>query len=108
MAAVFWLRDSLSACVGVEVRKLIVPYAENDMSLSFPRLYPILDASFLPKQNRETFLIQLVSELVDAGVTLLQYRNKQGDEKEILTDAAAIKDAASAQLKLIMNDHPAL
>lgn len=78
------------------------------MSWQFPILYPILDASFLPVPGRGAFLAQLVSELADAGVTLLQYRNKQGAEDEILADAAVIRRAAPATLRLMMNDSPAL
>lgn len=91
-----------------KIQCLVFGYAEADMSFSLPRLYPILDASFLPAQNRETFLVRIVSELADAGVTLLQYRNKQGSDDEILADAAVIRDAATVQLKLVMNDRPDL
>jgi thiamine-phosphate pyrophosphorylase len=78
------------------------------MPFSLPPLYPILDASFLPNENRREFLHQLVSGLADAGVTLLQYRNKQGSETEILADAAIIRAAAGPALKLILNDFPQL
>jgi thiamine-phosphate pyrophosphorylase len=74
------------------------------MPFSLPPLYPILDASFLPGENRAEFLRQIVSELGDAGVTLLQYRNKLGSDAEILADAAVIKEAAASRLMLIMND----
>jgi thiamine-phosphate pyrophosphorylase len=74
------------------------------MSFSLPLLYPILDASFLPVENRFVSLKQLVAGLSDAGVTLLQYRNKLGTDAEILSDAAIIKDAAASRLTLIMND----
>jgi thiamine-phosphate pyrophosphorylase len=74
------------------------------MSFSLPSLYPILDASFLPAENRAEFLGQLVSGFADAGVTLLQYRNKLGSDAEILSDAAVIEQAAASRLKLIMND----
>lgn len=78
------------------------------MSWQFPILYPILDASFLPVSGRDAFLAQLVSGLTDAGVTLLQYRNKQGAEDEVLADAAVIRRTAPATLRLMMNDSPAL
>lgn len=74
------------------------------MSFSLPPLYPILDASCFPGENRIEFLHRLVSELADAGVTLLQYRNKLGGDAEALADAAAIRQAAASRLTLIMND----
>jgi thiamine-phosphate pyrophosphorylase len=78
------------------------------MLVQYPLLYPILDASFLPVQDKHVYLTRLVSGLVDAGVRLLQYRNKQGGEDEILADAAAMRLAASSSFKLIMNDSPEL
>jgi thiamine-phosphate pyrophosphorylase len=74
------------------------------MRFQLPRLYPILDASFLPLQNREQFLKKLVSEMVSAGVTLLQYRNKQGGEEQILADSLVLKQSGGEQVRLIMND----
>jgi thiamine-phosphate pyrophosphorylase len=78
------------------------------MPVQLPPLYPILDTSFLPVQGRDAFLTQLVLQLVGAGVTLLQYRNKQGSDEQILADAAVMKLAAQGQLRLIMNDRPDL
>ena len=54
----------------------------------FPKVYPILDASFIPATGRAEFLHRLGSGLADAGVTLLEYRNKTGTEAELLADAA--------------------
>lgn len=73
-----------------------------------PPLYPILDASLLPMFERAAYLTHMVCDLENAGVTLLQYRNKLGGEAEILGDAAVIRKAATSALKLIMNDHPEL
>jgi|SRR5208282_2099192 len=76
----------------------------------FPPLYPILDAGFLPPafdQRHET-LRQLVQGLAGAGVEILQYRNKQGSEAEILRDAESLRTAAPPKLKLILNDFPHL
>ncbi len=81
-------------------------YADSDMSFSVPVLYPILDASFFPDFERGAFLTRVVCELEGAGVTLLQYRNKQGSEADILEDAEIIRAAATNALKLIMNDNP--
>jgi len=51
--------------------------------------------------------VRVVCELEGAGVTLLQYRNKQ-NEDHILHDAKVMKIGATSALKLIMNDHPEL
>jgi thiamine-phosphate pyrophosphorylase len=74
------------------------------MPLNFSRLYPILDGSFLPAQDRDAFLMRLVSGLANAGVTLLQYRNKLGGDKQVMMDAATIKRAAEGRITLVMND----
>ncbi|MBV8673975.1 MAG: thiamine phosphate synthase, partial [Acidobacteriaceae bacterium] len=39
---------------------------------------------------------------------ILQYRNKQGDEAEILRDAELIRSSAPSRLFLILNDYPDL
>ena len=63
------------------------------MSFSFPKIYPILDASFIPATGRAEFLRRLGGELAEAGVTLLEYRNKTGAEAELLADAAILRAA---------------
>jgi thiamine-phosphate pyrophosphorylase len=74
-------------------------------------LYPILDAGFLPSpgQAREQRLLSLMAELLAAGVTILQYRNKSGSEAEVLADALVLRTAAPVgQCLLILNDYPRL
>ena len=72
---------------------------------SWPRVYPILDASFIPATGRAEFLRRLGGELADAGVTLLEYRNKTGQESELLADAKTLRAAfPSKQVKLILDD----
>jgi thiamine-phosphate pyrophosphorylase len=75
------------------------------MPFSFPRIYPILDTSFIPQTGRTEFLRRLGSSLTDAGVTLLEYRNKTGSEAELLADAALLRAALPAgKVKLILDD----
>jgi thiamine-phosphate pyrophosphorylase len=75
----------------------------------FPSLYPILDASFLPPiGERSPFLRMLVRNLAEAGVGILQYRNKSGNEAEIHSDARVIREAAGASMRLVLNDWPEL
>jgi thiamine-phosphate pyrophosphorylase len=76
-----------------------------------PRLYPILDSSFLPAAwpSREQRLRSWMTELLSVGVTLLQYRNKTGSEAEVLADALVLRAAAPVgTCILILNDYPAL
>jgi thiamine-phosphate pyrophosphorylase len=75
------------------------------MPFSFPKIYPILDAYAIPEINRERFLQWLGSGLTEAGVTLLEYRNKSGDESQLLADAGNLRHALPAEkVKLILDD----
>jgi thiamine-phosphate pyrophosphorylase len=75
------------------------------MPISFPKVYPILDASILPATGRAEFLRRLGGSLAQAGVTLLEYRNKTGVEAELLADAEILRAALpTGQVKLILDD----
>lgn len=75
------------------------------MSWKFPKIYPILDASVLPESGRPAFLQQLGAALGQAGITLLEYRNKTGSSAEVLSDAAILRAAMPGpNIKLILDD----
>lgn len=75
------------------------------MSFSFPKAYPILDAGVIPQTGRVEFLRRLGSELAEAGVTLLEYRNKTGSDAEVLADAAILRaEMSGPNIKLILDD----
>ncbi|MFZ0746971.1 MAG: thiamine phosphate synthase [Terracidiphilus sp.] len=75
------------------------------MPFSFPRIYPILDSSIIPATGRTEFLRRLGASLYDAGVTLLEYRNKTGPDAELLADAAVLRAAMPTwNIKLILDD----
>lgn len=75
------------------------------MAWTFPRIYPILDSSQIPLAGRDAFLRRLGAELADAGVTLMEYRNKTGAEAQIRADAEALRTAMPAgQVRLILDD----
>jgi thiamine-phosphate pyrophosphorylase len=58
---------------------------------------------------REIALRNFVEELRDAGVTLVQYRDKLGSEEEILRNAEIISDIFTGhEAILVMNDSPRL
>ncbi|MBZ5705434.1 MAG: thiamine phosphate synthase [Acidobacteriia bacterium] len=66
-----------------------------------PRLYPILDTSCLSDPEA---LFLAAEELVAAGVTLLQYRNKAGNARQMLEQALELRRRLGESVKLIMND----
>jgi len=89
------------------------------MAISLPKIYPILDASFIPATGRAEFLRRLGGSLAEAGVTLLEYRNKTGvpddrssslrretgGDAELLADAEVLRASLPAgQVKLILDD----
>jgi thiamine-phosphate pyrophosphorylase len=79
------------------------------MGFVFPRVYPILDASVIPLKipavGRAEFLHRLGSELARAGVTLLEYRNKNSTDAELVADARILRRALPApNIKLILDD----
>src|SRR6476619_566505 len=66
-----------------------------------PRLYAILDASRFPDTQA---LCRFANELIEGGTTLLQYRNKKDNAKEMLMQARELKRCISHSVQLIMND----
>jgi len=66
-----------------------------------PKLYAILDASCFADRSA---LFSAAEELAGAGCTLLQYRNKTGNPREILEDAKELKRLVGSAVRLIMND----
>lgn len=65
------------------------------------RLYGILDAANFISSER---LIRAAEELTQAGVLVLQYRNKPGDPRTMLKHALELKSSIGLRTKLIMND----
>lgn len=75
------------------------------MSFTFPKVYPILDSSYIPASGRERFLRDLGSSLAGAGVTLLEYRNKTGSDAELRADATVLREVLpEEQVRLILDD----
>jgi thiamine-phosphate pyrophosphorylase len=69
--------------------------------IHLPRLYAILDAS---RFSESQMLSSTAEELLAAGVTLLQYRNKSSNAREMLQHARELKRRLGSSAKLIMND----
>lgn len=70
-----------------------------------PRLYPILDPACFPKVEK---IFAAAEELTAAGCSLLQYRNKSDNAREMLDQARELRTRLGASfrsdVKLIMND----
>ena len=74
-------------------------------SLHLPRLYAIVDVTcFAPPLRTTNSIVEFVRDLVEGGVTLLQYRNKEGDTRQMLAHAREIKRVLQHKVTLIMND----
>ena len=72
------------------------------MRLVMPRLYVILDAGMLTEPARNT-----AKKLIEAGVRLLQYRNKKAPVRELWTESHAIAEIAGlADCSFFVNDRP--
>ena len=65
------------------------------------RLYAILDASCFPDSEG---LYGCAKELALGGVTLLQYRNKSSNARQMLEQARELRRRMPGSVKLIMND----
>ncbi len=72
------------------------------MSLVLPPLYVILDAALLTTSE-----LDVAKQLTDAGVRLLQYRNKRGSSRELLQASSALAaELVPAGARFFVNDRP--
>lgn len=71
------------------------------LGMLVPRLYPILDADCFPDANA---MFAAAEELAAAGCTLMQYRNKSRNARQMLDHARELKRRVGGRVKLIMND----
>jgi thiamine-phosphate pyrophosphorylase len=80
------------------------------MALLLSALYPILDSHYLPAaaEARAAFLETAWRELEDAGVTLVQLREKDTARDQIHEDARTLLRSASGAMRLLLNDDAAL
>lgn len=66
-----------------------------------PRIYPILDRSCFAAADQ---LFAAADIFAANGCTTLQYRNKLGNSREILSDARELRRRLGRSVTLIMND----
>ncbi len=74
--------------------------------ISLPRFYPILDSSCFATTEA---LLSAAEQLIQAGVQILQYRNKSGDAARMLIEAREfrqriLESERDSPCTLIMND----
>jgi len=69
--------------------------------LVVPRFYPILDAGCFADAAE---MFSAAEEFAASGITLLQYRNKSGNARQMLAEARELRTRLGANIKLIMND----
>ncbi|MDP9268355.1 MAG: thiamine phosphate synthase [Acidobacteriota bacterium] len=86
--------------------------------LLLPRLYPIIDAGlfvdetpadagFAGESDAALAIARFAEQLLAGGATLIQYRNKQGSARQMLSHARELRRAAAgvtAGVTLVMND----
>ncbi len=73
--------------------------------LQLPKLYAILDVTcFAPQLRTTNSIVEFARDLAEGGVTLLQYRNKEGNTRAMMSHAREIKRVLQGKVRLIMND----
>jgi thiamine-phosphate pyrophosphorylase len=73
--------------------------------LALPKLYVIVDVScFAPPLQTTSAIADYARELAIAGATLIQYRNKVGSTRDMLSHAREIRRVIGEGVTLIMND----
>lgn len=83
------------------------PDPSSSRLLVLTRLYAIADAEMLASRGME--LRRFAEDLRDAGVRLLQYRDKRGNAEEILRNARLLTEIfEGTEAVLVMNDFPSL
>ena len=76
-----------------------------ELSGKLPRLYAIVDVGCFDASRRTTSaIVDFACELAAGGVELIQYRNKDGDARTVLSHARELRRALDRKVKLIMND----
>ena len=73
--------------------------------MNLPRLYAIVDVSCFAAPLRTTAaIVDYARDLATGGATLIQYRNKVGTTREMLSDARELRRVLGEGVTLIMND----
>jgi thiamine-phosphate pyrophosphorylase len=74
-------------------------------AFQLPRFYPIVDAArFAAVSDPVVAITNFARELVAAGALLIQYRNKSGNARVMLSQARELRRVIQERAMLIMND----
>jgi thiamine-phosphate pyrophosphorylase len=77
--------------------------------VAIPRLCPIVDFScFAAKPDPISSVISFADELITAGATIIQYRDKISPPQKVLSAARELRRITQNRAVLIMNDYPDL
>jgi thiamine-phosphate pyrophosphorylase len=77
---------------------------KTTMRLVLPRLYVILDAALIPSYKSE---VATAASLAEAGVRLLQYRNKRAAARELWQRSRALaEELGPRDVVFVVNDRP--
>ncbi len=68
-----------------------------------PRFYPIIDMACL-KEASTDMVLAFARELAAGGATIIQYRNKSGNARQMLQHARELRRVLAPGIRLIMND----
>src|SRR5437899_8742325 len=88
----------------LSTRILSIATSSMESRIQIRGLYAIVDKGCLPQS---VSVIEFAEELIRGGATLLQYRNKTGNAREILSDLRDLKrvvNQISKTVSLIVND----
>src|SRR5262249_5298816 len=73
--------------------------------MELPRLYPIVDFTcFSAVPDPVRHILRLANDLVSAGATIIQYRDKTGDLRRMLSCARELRRLTLDKATLIIND----
>jgi len=74
-------------------------------AVQLPRFYPIIDGGrFSAAADPLRAILHFAHELVEGGASLIQYRNKSGQTRAMLSQARELRRLAGDATRLIMND----
>jgi thiamine-phosphate pyrophosphorylase len=77
----------------------------REIDVKLPPLYCIVDFSLFPDTEK---MLKFAEKLAAAGASLLQYRNKSGNARQVLDHARELRSRLGRSVQLIMNDRPDL
>src|ERR1700733_3464535 len=73
--------------------------------MNLPKLYAIVDVSCFAAPLRTTeAIVDYAQDLAAGGASIIQYRNKVGTTREMLSHARELRRALGDNVRLIIND----